>query len=122
MSIAQTSRRLAASLVLGARQRLALAALDVEEEVLRAGCAVATMLGVAALATLALAAIAAAVAVLLWDRSPVAALLGMGATFAVLAALLAWRLAAALRAKPPFMAATLEEMRMDAQRLEERGA
>jgi uncharacterized membrane protein YqjE len=122
MSLAGSTRQLAASLVLGGRQRLELAALDVEEEILRAGCTLASMMAVAVFAALALAALAGSIVVLLWDRAPVAALLGTFATFGFIAALLAYRLANGLRAKPPFMRATLDELGKDAQWLEEQRA
>ena len=118
MSLADSTRRLAASLVLSGRQRLELAALDVEEELLHAGRTVATMMAIAILAGLALAALATAVVVLLWDRGAVAALLGTGAVFGLSAGLLAWRLTGALRAKPPFMRATLDELGADARWLD----
>ena len=110
MSLGDSARELAATLVAMSRQRLELAALDVEEELLRAGCAVAAMLAVTAFATLAAAAISAAIVVAMWDRAPVAALLAIGVVHAAAAAVLSLRLARALRTKPPFLAATLDEL------------
>ena len=70
-------RRLGATYLLIARQRLELAALDVEEELLRAALLVAGMLACVALACLALAAAAATIVVVWWDTHRLAALLGV---------------------------------------------
>jgi uncharacterized membrane protein YqjE len=122
MSLADTARRLAASVVLSGRQRLELAALDIEEEVVRAGNAVALMLVVAVFSTLALASLAAAVVVLLWEHSHFVALLGSFALFSAVAAVVARSLLTALRAKPPFLRATLDELERDAPCVEEQQA
>jgi len=108
--------------MLSGRQRLELAALDVEEELLHAGITVAAILAITMFAALALAAVAAAVVVLLWDRAPVAALLGTSAVFALAASLVTWWLMRALRAKPRFLAATLDELGADARWFEEQRA
>jgi uncharacterized membrane protein YqjE len=118
MSLLHSARRLAASLVLTGRQRLELAALDIEQELLHAGGAVASMLAIAVLATLALAALSAALAIAMWDRSPVAVLLVLGVLYAVGAVLLARRLLRSTSEKTPFMAATLEELANDERALD----
>jgi len=122
MNPLDSTRRLAASLVSGGRQRLELAALDVEEEILRAGCALASMMIIAVLSALALAALAAAIVVMLWNTAPVAALCGVAVVFGAAAAILARRLADSLRTKPPFLRATLDELGADAGWLAERSA
>jgi uncharacterized membrane protein YqjE len=119
VSLADSARQLAATLAATGRQRLELAAVDVEEEVLRAGCAFARMLAVAAFGMLAVAALSAAIVAALWDRAPIAALLGVALVHAVIAAVFALRLRTGLRSKPPFLAATLEELERDARNLRE---
>jgi uncharacterized membrane protein YqjE len=111
-------RRLGAGALVLARHRLELAALDVEEEVLRAGALLAGMLAVAALAALALAAAAALAVVALWPYSPLGALGGVAALFGAAAVIGFLRLRAALARKPAFLAATLHEMESDARLLE----
>lgn len=122
MSLIDSSRAFVASLVSVGRERLELATTDIEEELLRAAWAVAAMMLIAVLAALTLAAWAAAVVLVFWDRSPVGALLGVGTAFGVVTAALAWRLASAVRAKPPLLAATLDELAKDAQWLRGLGA
>lgn len=106
-------RRLAAGGVLLARERLELAALDVEDELLRAGAALATMLFIAVLAGLCLAALGALVVVLFWDAARTAALLGVALVFGAAAGWAAWRLKHMLARKPPFLGATLDELARD---------
>jgi uncharacterized membrane protein YqjE len=113
VSLGDTARQLAASLAAAGRQRLELAALDVEEEVLRAGFAIASMLAVTAFGIVALAALSAAIVLAVWDRAPVIALLGVALAHSGAAAFVALRLARTLRAKPPFLAATLQELAND---------
>ncbi|MBC5763940.1 phage holin family protein [Ramlibacter albus] len=115
-------RRLAATVLLLARQRLELAALDFEEEVLRAGIALLAVLAVAALGALCLAALAAFVVVWWWDTARLQALLGVAAVFGGAAACIAWRLKRALDAKPPFLHGTLQELRKDGEQLAPRAA
>jgi len=113
----ESLRNLAASCLVLARQRLELAALDVEEELARATLAVITMLAVAALGALCLAALSAATVVALWDTAPVAALLAVAALHGGAAAVLASRLRRALADKPVFLSATLQELRQDGDQL-----
>ena len=110
-------RRLAASLVLAGRQRLELVALDLEEELLRAGGAIAAMLVISSFASVAFLLLAAAVVIAMWDRAGIASLLVLGTFFAVAAVAVAWRLGRAVRAKPPLLAATLHELDQDGEAL-----
>ncbi|MGE4239762.1 phage holin family protein [Ramlibacter sp.] len=106
-------RRVAASGVQVLRQRVALAALDVEQELLFAGCAIAALLAFTTLAALALAALGLAVIAYWWEDARVAASLGVATFFASAAGFVAWRLAVSFRTKPPFLHATLEELERD---------
>ena len=117
MSIGDGVRRLAASLVIAGRQRLELVALDLEEELLRAGGAIAAMLVISSFATVAFILLAAAIAVALWDRAGIASLLVLGTLFAIGAVAIAWRLGRAVHARPAFLAATLHELDQDGQAL-----
>jgi uncharacterized membrane protein YqjE len=117
MSLGEGLRSLAAGYTLAARQRLELAALDVEDELHHAGRMLAGMLAVAFFLALALAALGAAVVIAFWDGARLAAVLGVTAAYTI-GAVLAWqRLVRTWAAKPPFMDATITELRKDAEHL-----
>jgi uncharacterized membrane protein YqjE len=105
--------RLGAGVLLGVRQRLELASLDVEEEMLRLTGLIAGVLVTALLFTLALAAGAATIVVLYWDSARIAALLGVTLFFAAGGAVAASALTRSLRDKPRFLDATLTELERD---------
>ena len=113
MALGQSLTRLAASSLLLARQRLELASLDVEEELLRLGGLLAAAMVTALMLALALASAAAAFVIYFWDGARIAATVGVTAFFALAGALMAWRLARALREKPRLLAGTLAEMDKD---------
>jgi uncharacterized membrane protein YqjE len=104
---------LAAGTLLALRQRLELASLDVEEELLRLAGLIAGALVAALLLALALAAGAATVVVVFWDHGRVAALVGVTLFFTAAGALAAGALARTLRGKPRFLDATLTELERD---------
>jgi uncharacterized membrane protein YqjE len=115
MGLGQSLSRLGASSLLMARQRLELASLDVEEELLRIGGLLAGALVTALMLALALAAAGATFVIYFWEGARLAASLGVTAFFALAGALMAWRLALALRDKPRFLAGTLAELDKDRQ-------
>lgn len=117
MALGQSLARLGASLLEIARQRLELAALDVEEELLRLGGLLAGALVTALMLALALASAAATFVIYFWDGARLAATLGVTGFFALAGALMAWRLARALRDKPRFLAGTLAELDRDGEPL-----
>lgn len=117
MSMADGARQLAASLVTAGRQRLELAALDVQEELLRAGICIAGMLAVSVLATVALVGVSAALVLTFWDRAGVASLWLIAGLLGAATWALAARLARTLRTRPPFLGATLQELGRDADAL-----
>lgn len=119
MALGRNLARLAAGSLLLLRQRLELASLELEEEALRLGVLLARMLVTALLLALALFAAGATVIICFWDTARLAAAVGVTAFFFAAAGLAGWRLAAALRDKPAFLAATLGELDRDAQRLGE---
>jgi uncharacterized membrane protein YqjE len=69
------------------------------------------------LAALALGAVGAAVVIALWDVARVASVVCVALAY-IIAAIVAWqRLLRAWAAKPPFMAATIDELRRDGEQL-----
>ena len=88
MALADSVQALAAGSFVLARQRLELATLDVEEQLLRAMQILVRLLVAVALGTLALGALAATIVVGLWDTSRMAALVGVTAVFGACAS---WR-------------------------------
>ena len=113
MALGHSLTRLAASGLQIARQRIELASLDVEEEMLRIGGLLAGALVTALMLALALASAAATFVIYFWDAGRLTATLGVTAFFALAGALMAWRLARALREKPRFLAGTLGELDRD---------
>jgi uncharacterized membrane protein YqjE len=113
MALGSGVSRLAAGALLALRQRLELASIDIEEELLRLVGLVAVALVAALLFALALAAAAATVVVLLWDSARIAALVGVTLFFVLAGALAAGALARSLRDKPRFLDATLTELEHD---------
>ena len=117
MSLGDGFRSLAARYVLAARQRLELAALDVEDELQHVGRMLAGMLAVAFFIALALAALGASVVIAFWDGPRLAAVLGVAGAYTI-GAVLAWqRLVRAWASKPPFLDATITELRKDGEQL-----
>jgi uncharacterized membrane protein YqjE len=113
MALSQTLSRLGASLLVVASQRLELASLDFEEELLHLGSLLAGALVTALMFALTLAAAAMCIVVYFWDTARLAALLGITGLFATVALAMVWRLSQALRDKPRFMASTLAQLEKD---------
>ncbi len=119
MALGRNFARLAAGSVLLLRQRLELASLELEEQVLRLGLLLVRAIVTALLLALALFGAGATVIIYFWDAARLAAAVGVTGFFALAAVLAGWRFAAALRDQPAFLAATLAELDKDAQRLGE---
>lgn len=115
MALAGSLGRLGATYLAMGRQRLELAALDIEEELLRASYLLAGLFACVALGALALAAGAAAIVIVCWETSRVAAAVGVALFFLAAAAAVGLRVQTALRDKPAFLSATLTELRKDAE-------
>jgi uncharacterized membrane protein YqjE len=113
MALGQSLTRLAASALQIARQRVELASLDVEEEMLRIGGLLAGALVTALMLALALASAAATFVIYFWDGARLAATLGVTAFFLLAGVLMAWRLTRALQEKPRFLEGTLAELDRD---------
>lgn len=120
MALGQILSELGANTVRLARQRIELAALDLEEEVLRQGGLLVGAVATVLMAALALAAAATLVAVYFWDSARIPALVGITCFFTLAAIVMARKLQVALRSKPPFMAGTLTELERDAEHLEQK--
>ncbi len=119
MALARNLARLGVGSLLVARQRLELASLDIEEELLRVGLLLAGVLVTALMLALALSAVAASIVIYFWDGARMAAVLGVTGFFTLAGVLMAWRLVIAVRDKPRFLAATLAELDKDGQQLGE---
>lgn len=113
MSLRQTFTQLMSSLMLVASQRLELASLDVEEELLRLGNILAGTLITALILALAIAAATATVVVYYWDTSRMSALMGITGFFGTIGFVMLWRLSNVWRDKPRFMAGTLAQLEKD---------
>jgi uncharacterized membrane protein YqjE len=109
--------RLAAGSILLVRQRLELASLEIEEELLRLGVLLAGALVTALMLGLALLAAGAAVVIYFWDAARMTAAIAVTLFFALAAAFGAWWVACGVRDKPGFLAASLAELHKDAERL-----
>ena len=120
MALADSVQALAAGSFVLARQRLELATLDMEEQLLRAMQILVRLLVAVALGTLALGALAATIVVGLWDTSRMAALVGVTAVFAVAAALAVRAVQTAAAARPSLLKGTLDELKRDGEHLAQR--
>lgn len=105
--------RLAASALAAAHQRLELAALDVEEELLRASRLAAGIVVAGVLASAALASFGALIVLCFWDTARLAALAGVTALYAAAAVYAGVRVSLAWSGRPPLLSTTLEELRKD---------
>jgi len=113
MALAETAGRIATTLVAMARTRLALAAVEAQEETQRVlGYAAWTLLA-AFLGAGALMLVALFVIVLFWDSHRLLAIGAMAGVFALAAAAILLRVRAHLAARPRMMAATLAELDKD---------
>lgn len=122
MSLGDSLGRLGATSLLLVRQRLELAALDVEEELAHAGSFLVSTLIAALPGTLALAALAATIVVLFWDSARMAALVSVTAVFFAATAAALWRCQRALRDKPRFLGVTLGELAKDGECMRRTGS
>jgi uncharacterized membrane protein YqjE len=117
MALLRSVAQLGSTSVLVLRQRLELAALDVEEELLRLGSVLVRAFAATLLAALALAALAAAATIYFWEHGRLAVLAFFTLAFAASAWALARGAAQALGTKPGQLAATLAELQRDAEAL-----
>jgi uncharacterized membrane protein YqjE len=113
MALGQTLKQFGTSLLQVATQRLELASLDFEEELLHLGNLFASILASSLLLALALAAAATTLVVYFWDSARMVTLLGVTCIFFAMGLAMAWRVARALRNKPKFMASTLSQLEKD---------
>ena len=110
--LVDSSKRFARSLFTVGENRLELLMVEVQEERERLLHAMLLMLGVAGFCFLALLALNVAIVVLLWDRSPVAVMLGLVGLYAVSSVWLYRRLTQRLN-DWKVLSATLDQLRKD---------
>ena len=99
------------------RSRLQLVSMDFEDELRSAIGILLAGAAATALATFALLFGAFAVVALFWDEHRIAALIWASAAFAISAILIAFLIRRYLVQKRPFLAATLEELERDRERV-----
>jgi len=113
MAFTETLGRIGGTLLAMVRTRLALAAVEAQEEVQRVLGFAAWTLFAAFLGAGAFMLVALFVIVLFWDTHRLLAIGGMAGLFALAAVLILARVRAAFAARPPMMAATLAELNKD---------
>jgi len=113
MAVTETLGRIASTLLAMARTRLALAAVEAQEEAQRLLGYVAWTLLAAFLGAGAFMLVALFVIALFWETHRLLAIAGMAALFALVAAVILVRVRAALASGPGMMAATLAELNKD---------
>jgi len=113
MAVTETLGRIGGTLLAMVRTRLALAAVEAQEEVQRVLGFAAWTLFAAFLGAGAFMLVALFVIVLFWDTHRLLAVGGMAGLFALAAVLILARVRAAFAARPPMMAATLAELNKD---------
>ncbi|MCC2961692.1 phage holin family protein [Massilia sp. IC2-278] len=113
MAVTETLGRIGATLLAMVRTRLALAAVEAQEEAQRVLGFAAWTLFAAFLGAGAFMLVALFVIVLFWDTHRLLAIGGMAGLFALAAVLILARVRAAFAARPPMMAATLAELNKD---------
>jgi len=113
MAVTETLGRIGGTLLAMVRTRLALAAVEAQEEVQRVLGFAAWTLFAAFLGAGAFMLAALFVIVLFWDTHRLLAIGGMAGLFALAAVLILARVRAAFAARPPMMAATLAELNKD---------
>jgi len=113
MALFATAGRIGATLAAMAATRLELAAVEVQQEARRmVGCLAWTVVA-AGLAAGAVVLAALFVVLLFWDTHRLQAVAGMAVLLGLGAALLLFKVRAALDARPPLLAATMAELRQD---------
>lgn len=115
MTISATVGRIGSNLLAMVRTRLELAAVELQEETQRLFGYLAWALAAAFFAFIAFLLVVLFVLVLFWDSHRLLAVGGMAALFALGSAVAYFKVRGELANRPPIMAATLAELRKDAQ-------
>ena len=113
MSLRATAGRIGATLLDMAQTRLALAAVEIEEESQRLLGYIVLALVALILFGLALMLVALTVVLIFWDSYRLQAAGGLALAFGVGAALVAFKLKASFAARPRLLGATLDELHKD---------
>lgn len=110
-------RRLGVTALGALHTRLALAGIEIEEEIQRLVGLMMMAMAALLLAALGLLVLSFLVVALLWDSYRVASFVGLAVLYLGLAAVLALRLLQTLRTRPPVLQATLAELEKDREAL-----
>lgn len=113
MAVTETLGRIGATLLAMVRTRLALAAVEAQEEAQRVLGFAAWTLFAAFLGAGAFMLVALFVIVLFWDTHRLLAIGGMAGLFALAAVVILLQVRARFASRPPMMAATLDELNKD---------
>lgn len=116
--VVQAAKRMFATLIAIVHTRLELFTTEIEEEIQRAASIVLWGLVALFCGALTVLMIALTVLIIFWDANRVLAASLITGTFLVLTGVFAWLAVARLRAKPRFMAASIEELKRDRESLE----
>jgi uncharacterized membrane protein YqjE len=112
------AKRMLATLIALVHTRLELFTTEIEEEIQRAASILLWALVALFFGTLTVLMIAMTILIVFWDDNRVLAASLITATFFVLTAVFVFLARARLRAKPRFMASSIEELRRDREALE----
>jgi len=115
--LGESLRRLVAAALGGLQSRLALAGLELEEARERLVVTLLLAFGAALAAAGAVVALSVWLVLVFWDRTGPALVGLFGLAYALLCAVLVWRLQARARTAPTLLADTLAELRRDAESL-----
>jgi uncharacterized membrane protein YqjE len=113
MAIADTVRRLAATLLAMVQTRLELASVEMEEQSQRYLGYVLMSLLALFLFGIAIVLVAVLVIILFWDSHRIEAVLGMAALFALSALAVGMKVRAGFAARPALLSATMGELQKD---------
>jgi uncharacterized membrane protein YqjE len=114
----QALKRMLATLVALVHTRLELFTTEIEEEIQRAASILLWALVALFFGSLTVLFVAVTVLIIFWDQNRILAASLITATFLVLTAVFAFLARARLRAKPRFMAASIDELKRDRESLE----
>jgi uncharacterized membrane protein YqjE len=116
--VVQAAKRMLATLIAIVHTRLELFTTEIEEEIQRAASVLLWALVALFFGSLTVLMVAVTVLIIFWDDNRILAACLVTGTFLVLTGIFALLARARLRAKPRFMAASIEELKRDRESLE----
>src|SRR5262245_28164522 len=116
--VIQAAKRMLATLIAIVHTRLELFTTEIEEEIHRAAGLLLWTLVALFFGSLTVLMIALTVLIIFWDDNRILAACLVTGTFLVLTGMFAWLAVARLKAKPRFMASSIEELKRDRESLE----